>query len=226
MKYAGWIFIALGCLFYSGCSAQGVIGVIMNPTRHEKKVPAEYALGKDKEQKILVFVEQPAWLNINTNLRYHLTTSMNMALERKVKIKSANLVSYSKFLEFRTNEPNFSSLDQVAVGAALGADKVLYIEVEKYSLSKPGGTDYYKGFLGTFAVLIDVSDGVKVWPESEKSKRIRIGFELEERGQQIAVNRLTAASAHCIARYLYNCPVDEFKIPDDHGRTGWKDWIE
>jgi len=226
MKYAGWIFIALGCLFYSGCSAQGVIGVIINPTRHEKKVPAEYALGKDKEQKILVFVEQPAWLNINTNLRYHLTASVNMALEKKVKIKSENLVSYSKFLEFRTNEPNFSSLDQAAVGAALGVDKVLYIEVENYSLSKPGGTDYYKGSLDTFAVLIDVSGGMKVWPESEKSKRIRVGFEAEERKQQIAVNRLTAASAYCIARYLYNCPVDEFKIADDFGRAGWKDWIK
>ncbi len=226
MKYTGLIFLLLGSLFYGGCSANQLVGVIVSPTRHEKKVPAEYALGKDKGQKILVFVEQPVWLNVNTNLRSCLTAVVNKALEKKVKIKSKNLVSYNKLSEFRTNEPNFSSLDQAAVGAALGADKVLYIEVENYSLSKPGGTDYYKGFLDTFAVLIDVSGGMKVWPESEKSKRIRVGFELEERGQEIAVTRLVAASAYCIARYLYNCPVDEFKIADDRGGEGWKDWVE
>jgi hypothetical protein len=43
----------------------------------------------------------------------------------------------------------------------------------------------------------------------------------DEQKLEIAVERLTAASAHCLVRYLYDCPKNEFKIADERGTIGW-----
>ena len=226
MKYVGFVFIVLAGMFFGGCSGAGLVGVMGSPTRHEKKFPAEYELTLDKGQKMLVFVEQPAWLNINVNLRYHLTEAINKAFLKRVKLKEKNLVSYSDFLKFRTSEPDFASLSPVEVGNALGVEKILYVEVEDYSLKKTHETKYYKGSLRSRAVVLDVSKGEKVWPLDDASKIIKVGFEVEERGLQAAINRLSAACAHCTTRYLYDCPMDGFKIADDRSRSGWENWID
>jgi hypothetical protein len=50
-----------------------------------------------------------------------------------------------------------------------GADMVLLLMVEDYQLTKMAETDYYKGFLGAQAALLNTAAGEKLWPELAES---------------------------------------------------------
>ena len=70
--------------------------------------------------------------------------------------------------------------------------------------------------------VYDVTKEEKLWPESEESKSIKVGFEVEQRGKEIAIKRLAAAVAHCAVRHFYDCPKNKFKIPEDRSRINWE----
>jgi hypothetical protein len=105
------------------------------------------------------------------------------------------------------------------VGKTLGADIVLLIMIEDYQLNEVAGSGYYNGFLGAQAALFETASGGKLWP----GRSIKVGFEIGERGQEEAVNRLVNACAHCITRYLYNCPEYKFKIFDEGVKAEWEE---
>jgi len=222
MKKLTVFFVVAAVLFYSGC---GIVGLMGTPSQYEKKIPAEYDLTKQKDQKILVLVEQPGWLSTQTNLRYYLTKAISEKLmaKAKVKVPGEYIISYNELSEFRSNKGDFSLLSPVAVGRALGADIVLLVMIEDYQLNEVAETGYYSGFLGAQTVLFETATGGKLWPESAKGKSIRVGFEAEQE-QEAAVDRLVDACTHCTTRYFYNCPKDKFKVFDDRSNVGWEEW--
>jgi len=206
--------------FHSGCRIVGIVGT---PRSHEKKITAEYDLAAHRKQRVLVLVNQPAWLDAGVDLRYYITEAINTNLVRKVKIPSRNLVTYNKLFEFRSNQRNFSLLSPAKVGTALEADVVLLVMIEDYQLHEIAETGYYKGLLNTRTILLDTANAEKLWPKSAESKSIKVGFELGERGREVAVKRLVRACAYCTVRYLYDCPKNKFKIFDDKSDIGWGD---
>ena len=218
------VFLTLVLFFF--CSGCGIVGLLGTPSRHERKIPAEYDLTEHKDQKILVLVNQPAYLNAEINLRYYLTEEVRENLIKRIKVSPEELVGYGELSEFRSNRGDFSLLSPVEVGSALGADIVLLVMVENYQLNEMAETGYHTGFLGAETILLETTAGEKLWPKSAKSKSIRVGFEVEERGQEVAVERLTSACARCIVRYLYDCPKNEFKLFDDKSNVGWESWGE
>jgi hypothetical protein len=216
-----WLFAFFaGAGFCNGC---GLVGLLGTPTSHEKKIPAEYDLRKQENKKILVLVNQPAWLVPRANLRYHLTEAVNAQLTRKIKIPSEYLTGYGQLSEFRADRTDFSSLSGVEVGAGLGADIVLFLTIEDCVLQPLGDEQYYKGALSARTALFDVAGGAKLWPSSADGKNIRVGFEVESRGREVAVTRLTSAASYCIVRYFYNCPKDQFRIADEMPDVAWVD---
>ncbi|MHC4644860.1 MAG: hypothetical protein ACYTBJ_05115 [Planctomycetota bacterium] len=210
-------FVA-GAGFCSGCALVGLLGT---PTSHEEKIHAEYDLTNQENKKILVLVNQPAWLLPRANLRYHLTEAVNAQLTRKTKIPSEYLASYGQLSEFRANRTDFSSLSGVEVGAGLGADMVLLVTIEDCVLQPLGDEQYYKAALSARTALFDVAGRARLWPSSADGKNIRVGFEVESRGREVAVARLTSTAAYCIVRYFYDCPKDQFKIVDEMPDVAW-----
>ncbi|MCJ7692964.1 MAG: hypothetical protein MUO22_06060 [Sedimentisphaerales bacterium] len=220
MNNAG-ILITLLLAFCSGCQA---IGVLATPTRHEREIPAEYDLTGQTDKRVLVLVKQPAYLNAQENLRYYMTNVVRENLATKTRIDRENIVSYERLSEFRSSEPDFSLLEPVAIGMALKAEMVLLIVVEDYELYEMAKTGYHKGALASRSVLLESSTGKKLWPQAESSKSVRVGFEFEGRGREVAVTRLAAAAGHCIVRYFYDCSKKKFRIADDKTHISWGDW--
>ncbi|MHC4364295.1 MAG: hypothetical protein ACYSU6_01945 [Planctomycetota bacterium] len=215
-------FIAV--LSHGGCKLGGLVGIVGSPTQREKKIPAEFDLAARKDQKILILVNQPGWLDADVDLRRGLTEAISVIILEKVKIKPAYLIGYDELSEFRSNKANFSLFSAADVGAALDADMVLLVVPEAYQLTEMGGAGYYKGFLGVQTVLLDAASGEKLWPGLAERRTIRVGFEIEDRGREIAIKRLMAGCAHCIVRYFYNCPMLRFKISDDRSDISWESW--
>ncbi len=215
------ILLAGGIFFCNGC---GLISMAGMPTRHEKKIPAEYELREQKDKKILILLEQPARLIATANLRYYLTRDIREYLIKRVRMPAEGLISYERLVEYRNNEADFSRLTPLEVGRGLQADIVLLVVVEDFRLYNMAETGFLKGFLSSRAVILDTTTGEKVWPKSFESKGIKVGFEFDVRNVEIAVSRLSAASAHCITRYFYDCPMDKFKIADDRSGEAWENW--
>ena len=225
MKNLAIFFVFVAVLFHSGC---GIVSLLGTPSRSERKIPAEYDLAEHADQKILVLVNQPAWLSAQVNLRYYLTGAINKNLTTKVGMQPDYLVPYSELSEFRSNRPDFSLLSPVQVGEALHTDMVLLVIIENYQLHEVAETetDYHKGVLDVRAALVETATGEMLWPDSTESKSIKVGFEVESRGREAGVARLAGGCAHCIVRYLYNCPKKQFNISDDRSGIGWKSWRE
>lgn len=218
-----WVFVLAMVFFCNGC---GIVALLGTPGAYEGEIAAEYAVGGVEGQKILVYVEQAAWLGAEANLRFYITETINQSLIKKVEIEPERIVSYRELSAVRSKTTDFSRLSLVEVGEAVGADVVVFVMIDDYRLSRIGDTDYYKGYMAAESVIFDVAKGEKVWPASEKSKAIKVGFEVERRGREFARIRLVSGLSHCLVRYLYDCPKEKFKIADDMSGVGWENWME
>jgi len=218
--YLRFTFLAV-CLLFGGC---GIVSVLGTPSSHEGKVPAEYNLAEHPDRKVLILVNQPAYLNAQTNLRYYLTKSLRKSLILKVAISPEYVIDYDKLSEFRSSKPGFSLLSPAEVGKALVADMVLFVTINDYELSEVAQSGYYKGFLGVQAILFDTVTGERLWPKTAKSKGIKVGFDMEKANQEIAVDKLAAACAYCTTRYFYTCRKNKFKIAEDRSDISWESW--
>ncbi len=217
------VLVLCGVLFVGGCPK--MIALMGTENVYEKKVPAEYDLSEQLDSKVLILVNQPAWLRVQVDMRYYLDKSIRNELVKQIKKMAADdIVDYGKLSELRSVRSDFASLTPVEVGKALGAELVLYVVLESQKLLKVADVGYYKGGMSCRAVLVDVGTGAKVWPKDESSKYIRVGFEVESRGEDFAVKRLASSTSHCIVRYFYNCRETKFKIIDDKSGDSWGYW--
>lgn len=224
MKKMKFFFTLFAAILFAGCESAGIVSVLGTPAHHEKKIAAEYNLSQHNDQKILVLVKQHGWIDADVNLRYYLTKAISKNLTEKAEIKPENFVNYSELSEFRSNKSDFSFLSPVEVGKALDADIVLLAVIDDYQLRQLSETNCYEGFLATQVVLIDTATAEQLWPESMKSKSIKVGFEADDRGPNVAAQRLVAACAYCTIRYLYNCRKSRFSISEDRTGIGWEQW--
>jgi len=217
--------ITLAVVFFNaGCKYAPLIAIFGTPSYNEIKIPAEYNLTEHTDKKILVLVNQPGWLGAQVNLPYYLTRAINTDLNVKVKIPGGSLVSYSELAEFRSNQPNFSQFSPKEIGGAFDANMVLLVTVEDYELNELAETKYYRGFLDVRAALIDTATQERLWPKSAPSKSIKVGFEVERRGQEVAVARLASACSFCLVRLFYDCPKTKYKISEDKSTIAGQEW--
>ena len=207
-------------LFYAGCQAVNMVALIGTPTSSENG-SAQYDLSKDKDQKILVLVDQPASFSAYPNLRFYLTDTITKMLQLKAKVKPSLFIDYKMLADLRAGTPDFYMLSPVQVGEKLGADLVLVVTITDCRIISIGEAGC-NGSLDTNAALYKVATGEKLWPTMEQSQLVQVGCESERRGQDAACVRLAAAAAHCVTRYLYDCPKAGFKISDERTVSGWE----
>jgi hypothetical protein len=220
------ILVCIGlpvALFCDGCVPQ-IVGVLATPTSSERvEGSSEYDLSHDKDQKILVFVDQPTYLSSYANLRFYLTDMINKMLQSKdkVNIKSSLVIDYKELADLRANTMDFYTLTPIQVANKLDADLLLVVTITDCKIHDASEGGNVSGSLVVQAALYKVSSGEKLWPTTEPSRLVQVGFESERRGRDAAVIRLAAAAAHCITRYLYDCPKANFKISDEQTASGW-----
>ncbi len=118
-------------LFYAGCDAVGLVGVISTPTSSEAGASAEYDLSKNKNQKILVLVDQPTYLRDYPNLRFYITDMITKILQDKdrAKIPPSLFINYHALADLRAATPDFYTLSPAQIGEKLGADLVLVVTI-------------------------------------------------------------------------------------------------
>jgi len=207
--------------YFGGCE---VVGLIANPTQNERTVPAEYKLKNNSEQGVLVFVDQAPGSRAEANLRSELSEMIDTFLVRKAGVKNKNIISYKEILNLKAKRSDFSGLSITQIGKELGVSLVLYVLIEEYRLFEITERDYHNGFLATRSVLFDVPTGKILWPRGGDGRVVRAIVEFETKGRKVALDRLTTTTAHCISRYLYDCPFGRFKTSGEQRELNYKEW--
>ena len=219
------IGIAAAAAFWAGCHTAGNLGgILSSETESERAIPAEFKLAKT-EGKIAVVVSQPAWIKTPIDLRVALTDAINAALEEKAKIKKERLLPYTDVLELRRSLPDEKKDDPFEIASKLNAQYVLAVQITDFELSTFAEEDLFNGTMLTKSCLLD-TNAKKLWPQdaNEGWRETTVGFEDEKRTVKSAVEQLSAATAHCVTRYFYDCKAAKFKTAEEQKELDFYTW--
>jgi hypothetical protein len=214
-------FALAGCVLCGACNMVGVIG---SKSYYEQKVPAEFMLKDVAEGGVLIFVDEAGSGRGELELRPGLSEMVGAFLVKKARIKSKNLVSHYRLSQLRDGREDFSSLSPVQLGRAAEAAVVLYVLIEDYELYAMGEQEYHSGSLVARSILFDVASGRVLWPRGGGGRIVKARVEIETGGREVALNRLIAATAHCITRKLYDCPKPTYRTADEEGDYSSQQW--
>ena len=216
---------AVAAIFWTGCNTAGHLGgILSSETESERVIPADFKLA-ETEGKIAVVVSQPAWIKTPIDLRGTLTDAFNITLEEKVKIKKERLFPYTDVLEHRRNLPDEKKDDPFEIALKLNAQYVLVVQMTDFELSTFAEEDFFNGLMKTKSCLFDIN-AKKLWPQdaNEAGREITVGFEAEKGTVKSAVEQLSAATAHCVTRYFYDCKAIKFKIAEEQKELDFYTW--
>ncbi|MCK4603039.1 MAG: hypothetical protein KAU28_11270 [Phycisphaerae bacterium] len=146
----------LACL--TGCAAIGWTVAAFAPPQ---KVEALYKPPKAK--KILVFVDDITNPISYEPVKRKLTEKLNeQLLEHEVAAKT---IDYEKLLDLISVAPSFNELGVVQVGRKLGADIVLYVNIEEFALKEDPEGPLWRGTLRASVRMVDVqAKSPQLWP--------------------------------------------------------------
>jgi hypothetical protein len=207
---------ALGA-FWAGCnSAAGLLGNLGSERDSEKITPAEYKFPEKETSKILVLVNQPGWIKTPVDLRSETTKYINEGLKdkEKAKIPEDRLIKYQDVLNARIELPEEKRNEPNQIAAKLGAKYIINVQILDFDLSTFAEKDFFNGQMKSEFTLLD-ANGVKLWPEKENRSAI-VEIEAEKGTVELAVAKLTAATAHCVTRYFYDCKTIRFRVPEEN----------
>jgi hypothetical protein len=187
----------------AGCALPAWFAAQFGP---EKKVSAEYEPPSGKT--ILVFVDDMLHPVDYEPVKTQLTETLNeQIVAHKVAAKT---IPYTRLGEFIAATPSFNALAVSEVGQKLGADMVLYVQIDDFGLrDTASASELWKGRLATTVRLVDVVKG-RLWPTDSptghmvpKAETQTVADSSQARGEQIS-KQLAAETADKIAKLFYS----------------------
>jgi len=139
-----------------GCTLANWFVAVFSPPQ---KVKALYKPPKDKSY--LVFVDDLLCPVTYEPIKRELTESLSEQLiEHGI---AASTVPYEDLLDLMAANSNFNSMHVPTVGRKLGADMVLYVQIDEFALKDDQASPLWKGLLRVTVKIVD-SDAGRLWP--------------------------------------------------------------
>ncbi len=206
------------------CGACNMIGIMGSKSYYEQMVPAELMLKDYAQGGVLIFVDEAGAGRAELGLRPGLAEAVGSFLVKKARIENKYLVPGDRLSQLRSRGADFAALSPVQLGGAAGAAVVVYILITDYELYAVGNEEYYGGSLVTRSMLFDVASGRVLWPKEGSGRVVDVYVEIETGGRGATLERLIAATAHCITRSFYDCPMPRFRSTDEKVDYGPRKW--
>ncbi len=172
----------------------------------KQKIAAKFKPPKGKV--VLVLVDDMLSPVDYEPIKIHLTEMLNEQLTaNKVAAKT---IPYVRIGEFVGATPDFNSLAVSEVGNKLGADIVLYVQIDEFGLrDQAASQELWKGRLQTTVRLVDVREG-RLWPTDRPEghmvspmAKTRTVSDNSQTRAEIVSKALAAETADRIAKYFY-----------------------
>jgi hypothetical protein len=195
-----WLIVCCALLMLSGCNVGGAaMRVIQGPEVHH----AQY---EPKKEMMAVLVE-----NYAKGSGGHLDADQ-VAAFLCAELRNNNVapvVDPAKVYELRVDDPaKFHAMSIAAVGRAVGAEQVLYVDIQSLTVDGPAGSETMKGALAARVKIVDVKTGDSRWP-AESTGGYPVEYETPWLNQAPEVNantveeKLDRSVADSLARLFY-----------------------
>jgi hypothetical protein len=215
------ILLFVSALFCSGC---GLVSVLGTPSGSEELVEAKFDISQRYDDKILVLVNQPAWMNSPVNYRRELTNKMNSYMRLYFKdMPAENIIEYETVKQTRSMDIDFDNRNVIELGEMFDAGLIMYVEVLEFDMLRLTAEEYYTAEIKTVAMLYDGNTGDLLWPEIKGDSVTSLEIEFEK-GVEATMAKLATANAHCILRNLYDCKKHQYKVIEEKRQYEIEDW--
>jgi len=190
----------LGWMLVAGALLCGCHGPLLVPLAFLEKlfpkdrVPPKFKLPADK--KVLVFPDDLLRPVSYPPVKRALAEKANALLVEKKLV--AGIVPYDKLIDLQHDDVNFNRLSVATVGRRLGAELVIYINLDEFSLKdSPVGTLWRGRFAGKVRV-VDVTKG-RLWPDESAGHPVRVEEPVTENTSETYGTQLARKLAERLA---------------------------
>jgi len=161
--------LALALALVCGCNATGYMLYLFAPGGKTVDVPAEYEGLSGTKVAVVVYTD----IGVQYEYPYaRLGLSTAIASELKTHVKDIQTVPPSRVVTYQDQNVNWDTLDRTELGEELGADYVLYVILDEYTLRERGSVNLFRGRVRAQAALYEVTKpeaDARVWSGDEFS---------------------------------------------------------
>ncbi len=161
----GFLACVIAALWMSGCN---ILGPMLYLAHGPEKIPQLYEL--DADRPTVIFFDDRAGILPNAGLRETVThTASQILLDKKVVNRMIDARAATAVV---ANEPRGDLLPISAIGQKVGADIVIYVEPELFTLSPDNQT-----FVPTARLkikIIDAANDTRLWPDKREGYTLDI----------------------------------------------------
>lgn len=206
-----WVILLLTSMVCGGCAGVGWLAYIFVPP---PKVAPLFVMPKGKT--VLVFIDAEPGQHEYEPIVVELTQRLNDQLEANEIVEKT--IPYRKFITMTASDPGFSDLYINQVGQKVGADIVLYVQIEKFQLRGQQIAPLWEGVFETSIRVVDVNEG-RLWPKDRRGgyplPQVRTPMEAEmSPGHRTKLaRRLADLMADRIAKCFYKHEDTEDDLP-------------
>jgi hypothetical protein len=159
--------LAASVCFTAGCQ---MIGVAADRASGGPTVKAKYV--PEKNDPMLVFVESYGLVLDSGIESEHMTLSLQQALEDN---KIAPLVNQQALEKLEDAHPqDYHKMTIADIGRKLGAKQVLYVNITRAEIAKPGGSGQMRGHMEALVKIVDSASADTRWPTDSPSEFVQI----------------------------------------------------
>jgi len=165
-KTAALLAVGLaGAVLLSGCIIPITIIEMLFP---KSKVPPAFALPPEKT--VLVFPDDLIHPISYPPVKRAVAEEVGRLLKENEVV--ADVVSYDRLVNLQQAEPQFNRWAISTVGKKLGADLVVYVNFQEFSLKDVSVGTLWRGRLGANVRVVDVHEARRIWPDESAGRAV------------------------------------------------------
>ncbi|MBI5722860.1 MAG: hypothetical protein HZA50_02800 [Planctomycetes bacterium] len=194
------------CTLLAGMVSPGchIPETVVLATRPPTPVEAKYRIEKGK--KIFAFVDDSRNIAPSGRIKNRMATSLNKQLtDNNV---AASTVPHERLTNLMLSTPDFNNLSVSEIGRKLGADVIICVKLEKFSLKDEPVATLWNPRFETSVKVVD-NRGGRLWPDGEYNYSVEpVELPSQDRNDpnfaEELTNMLADKMADRIAKLFYN----------------------
>ncbi len=177
--------------FLSGCQGVFVLAEKLFP---KQTVPAKFKLPKKKI--VLVFPDDLQNPVSYPPIKRRFARKLNELL-RQERL-AGETIAYEKLVELQAAEPKFNLMSIPKIGRKLGAELIVYLSIEEFTLKDNPVDTLWRGRFAGRAKVVDVVEG-RIWPDESAGYPVSVTTPLAESSSEAFGEELAKLLAENLA---------------------------
>lgn len=201
MRRLAAAIVLTGAVLIGGCAPFGFLVASFLPP---PKIPAQYEL--PERATVLVFPDDPSHRLEYPPVRAMVAERVARALREQELV--ADVVPYNRLLSLQSRTTEFNRIPIHEVGRQLGADTVIYVEIDSFQTRENPSIPLWNGQFRARVRVVNVADGEVLWPrDGSTGAPVAVSTPVEENtnpGYQAQLaERLSQRMADVVAKLFY-----------------------